>query len=80
MTAVEALIRSPRADISPNEAAEVLGYAKGYVFNVRVKAGMDIGFRYFWRGNHLRINKADVLGFLGWYQQEDGTWKKEVRG
>ena len=58
------IIASPRPDISPAEAAVLLGYKCGYCFNVRAKAGQDIGFRYFWRGCRLRINKADVLAFI----------------
>lgn len=76
MTTVQDLIASPRADISPKEAAEALGYKSGYGFNVAAKQNGDIGFRYFWRGNHLRISKADVLAFLGWRMTADGTWQR----
>ena len=72
--AVEALIRSPRADISPKEAAEALGYRSSYGFNIAAKQNKDIGFRYFWRGNHLRISKADVLAFLGWHWDDEKGW------
>ena len=74
MTTVQDLIASPKPDITPKQAAEVLGFQGGYRFNVRAKAGLDIGFRYYWRGNHLKISKADVLAFLGWHWDKEKGW------
>lgn len=55
----------PRFDISPTEAAPVLG-CEPYSLNLGAKSGNVFGsIGFYFAGNRLRLSKADVLRFCG---------------
>ena len=55
----------PRYDISPTEAAPVLGCTP-YSLNVRAKSGHMFGsIGFYFSGDRLRLSKMDVLRFCG---------------
>lgn len=53
-------IREGRQDVSPAEAAEVLGIKNPYSLNVGAKKHPQPGM--YWRGNRLRICISFILG------------------
>lgn len=57
---IEAL---PRFDLSPTEAAPLLG-VDGWSLNISAKAGR-LPIKHFFAGRNLRLSKADVLSFCG---------------
>lgn len=59
----EEIRRLPRFDLSPAEAAPLLG-CDGYSLNISAKAGM-LEVKHFFAGRNLRLSKADVLRFCG---------------
>lgn len=62
-TYVEEIRALPRFDLSPAEAAPLLG-VDSYSLNISAKAG-TLEIKHFFAGRNLRISKADVLRFCG---------------
>ena len=59
---VEKWIREGRTDVSPTEAAPILGSKNPYALNVGAKAHPQPGM--YWRGRHLRISIRYLLNFM----------------
>jgi hypothetical protein len=55
----------PRFDISPAEAAPLLG-SDGYSLNIAAKNGRLGSIEHFFAGVNLRLSKASVLKFIGY--------------
>lgn len=59
----------PRFDLSPEEAAPLLG-CKAYSLNVAAKEGGLGSIEHYYAGKNLRLSKAAVLRFIGWKPEE----------
>lgn len=53
----------PRYDLSPAEAAPLLG-VDSYSLNISAKAG-TLAIKHFFAGRNLRLSKDSVLNFCG---------------
>lgn len=62
-TRLDHLEAMSRFDISPTEAAAVLGCDPG-ALTVAAKTG-NLGLPYFFAGSHLRLSRLAVLAFCG---------------
>lgn len=59
---VEQWIREGRTDVSPAEAAPILGSKNPYSLNIGAKEHPQPGL--YWRGCHLRISINYLLNFM----------------
>ena len=59
---VEQWIREGRTDVSPTEAAPILGSKNPYALNVGAKKNPQPGM--YWRGRNLRISVRYILNYL----------------
>lgn len=59
----------PRFDLSPEEAAPLLG-CKAYSLNVAAKECGLGSIEHYYAGKNLRLSKASVLRFIGWRPEE----------
>lgn len=59
---VEAWLKEGKTDVSPREAAQVLGMKNAYALNVGAKEHPQPGM--YWRGRNLRISVRLLLNYL----------------
>lgn len=67
----EYIANLPRFDITPAEAAPLLG-CNQYSLNVSAKQGHLGSIEHFFAGNNLRLSKASVLKFIGYNKDDFG--------
>ena len=59
---VEEWLKEGKTDVSPREAAQVLGMKNAYALNVGAKEHPQPGM--YWRGRNLRISVRYLLNYL----------------
>lgn len=59
---VEEWLKQGKTDVSPREAAQVLGMKNAYALNVGAKEHPQPGM--YWRGRNLRISVRYILNYL----------------
>ena len=59
---VEAWLREGKTDVSPTEAAPILGMKNAYALNVGARKNPQPGM--YWRGRNLRISVRYLLNTL----------------
>lgn len=59
---VEEWLKQGKTDVSPREAAQVLGMKNAYALNVGAKEHPQPGM--YWRGRNLRISVRYLLNYL----------------
>ena len=59
---VEEWLKQGKTDVSPREAAQVLGMKNAYALNVGAKEHPQPGM--YWRGRNLRISVRLLLNYL----------------